>query len=224
MEGTAEIVVKKRAEDINAVKFTGHMIARRESTRCLMVFFRATTKQGARTYTNSMKLLSFDNELNTQINSIPLRTKVCLTGYVTSSKKKTEPAAAPVTENTTVGKTAARKNPDFESPVQYFVVTGIERLPEDAPDENQIEITGSVSRAFVTRGGSITFIVSTVRDGHYLKFIKATASPKLEVDFIKLMSSGTRIHIKGHCSAHTVITDGIQEHIETIVIDELCKV
>lgn len=136
-----------------------------------------------------MKLLSFDNELSTQINSIPLRIKECITGYVTSSKRKSEPVPAPVNKKVPVEKQQQSEIRILKAQYSNSLLSGMKNA-RDTPDDNQIEITGSVSRAFVTRGGSISFIVSTVRDGHYLEFIKAMASPKLEVDFIRLMSAG----------------------------------
>lgn len=42
---------------------------------------------------------------------------------------------------------------------QYFVLTDIERLDEETPDSNIIEITGPVRRAFVTKGGNVILLL-----------------------------------------------------------------
>lgn len=210
-----EIVVNERKNDINSFSFTGVMVFRKESSSCMSITFRATTAHG-RTYTNTMVLLSFDKEVNASVNAIPLRTKVKATGYITSKRIKTaeEPAKADGTASPAV-RAGEPEN------VQFFVLTGIEKVDEKAEDENLIEISGTVFRAFVTRNGSITFIVRTLRENHYLKMIKASASPKLGVDFIQLMAAGTRVHFLAHCSGHSYVEEGVSKNVETIVIDSI---
>ena len=44
----AEVVIKEKVKDVNVAEFVGKMIARRETERCLTVFFRCTTQQGAK--------------------------------------------------------------------------------------------------------------------------------------------------------------------------------
>lgn len=199
----AEVVIKEKVKDVNVAEFVGKMIARRETERCLTVFFRCTTQQGARTYTNSMKILSFSQDLNRKVNEIPLRVKCKISGYVSSTRRMEK-------------EDDGRENEIID---QYFVLTDIERLDEETPDSNIIEITGPVRRAFVTKGGNVIFIVTSVREEHYVKSLRFSISTKAGADLLPLMAAGTKIHMKGHCSVRPVREETETVYVETIIAD-----
>lgn len=224
MDETAEITIKRRKEDLNQFTFTGHMIARRETVRGLTVFFRATTLHGkkARSYTNSMRLLVFDKEVANKVNAIPLRTKVHVTGYITSRTKTEERVDTKDVGTNGQAAKVSRAPRTIEVTEQAFVMSDIVKVDDNESECNLIEITGSVYRAFVSRGGSIIFIVAARRDGH-LNRIKASVlrDPDESINYISLMASGTRVQIIGHCSAHSVDDNGEIKYLESIVIDEI---
>lgn len=217
----AEIVIakaKEGKEDKNIVTFTGHMVSRKETKRCLTVYFRTTTMHGKRKYTNSMTILVFDPDLNDKVNAIPLRTKAKVTGYITSTKKKeTEEAQQKETEGD------KKRETGEEELTQYFVMSDIIPVADSEPDENCVEVIGTVRRAFVTRRGRIVFRLSSVRDGRFVKTIRFIVFPKEGIDYISMMAAGTKLHITGHCSTHIVTEDDGTKYVENIIIDDVEK-
>ena len=203
----AEVFIKEPVADMNEIRFTGVMTGKRENPAAMTVFFRMTTKHGARRYGNAPSLNVFDDELKKKINAIPLRTKVAIKGYVTSSKPKTD-------EN---GNTLPRK-------LQSFVMTDIEPVTDEIPDNNEVEIIGAVERAYVARGGNVNFIVVSFREGHYMKRIKVEGFPRDGVNYLEYMAAGTRVHIKGHCSTRSENTDNGMQYYEYIILDSIEKV
>lgn len=219
-----EIVVSKKVEDVNKCEFVGIMIGRKESTRCLTVYFRCMTRQGAKSFNNSLMLLSFDPQLNVKASAIPLRTKVRVTGYVTSSRKKAE-TSTNVQETTEDTKNTQRQTArGYEDLEQNFVFTNIETVDSETPDVNQVEIVGTVNRAFVSRSGNINFIINTVRENRYFKTIHCVAFPKEEINYISMMAAGTKIWIHAHCSVRSVNNENEAKYIETLIIDESTRV
>lgn len=206
----AEIIVKKKTEDANEFQFTGVIIGRRESTNAMTVFVRMNTRQGAKIYTNTPSVSVFDNELRKKVNALPLRVPVNISGYVTSSKERRDEHGNVVPNR---------------YPPQSFVMTGIE-LAKDEPvvEMNKITIVGNVEMAYVTRSGMVNFIITTVREGHYLKRIKVVAFPKENVDYFEFMRIGSRVRIQGHCSTRSIDTEEGPRYFESIILDNIAKV
>lgn len=231
----AEVVVKNaKVADVNQVKLTGHMIARKETARCMVVYFRSTTTHGKRKYTNSMTLLVFDKELNAKINAIPLRTPVSVEGYVTSNRKKEDVISgrkteqpAPETDSKDKAKKVSTKREKADNAAQaeeqYIVLTDVKLAEKGATDSNEVTLIGSVFRAYVAKNGKINFIISTVREGHYLKLIKASVFPREGVDYLSCMASGARVKLTGHISTFSIDSDEGTKYNESIVIDNIEK-
>lgn len=205
----ADIVVKERTEDLNKIRFTGMIIGRWENEAAMTVFFRMTTKHGARIYSNTPAIHIFDKDLREKVAKIPLRTKVSIEGYITSNKQRRDEKGEVVPNR---------------FPLQSFVMTDIESVGEDAPDNNSVEIVGAVERAYVARGGNVNFIIVSFREGHYMKRIKVSAFPKDGVNYIDFMAAGTRVKVNGHCSTRSEDTDEGPRYYEYVIADGIEKV
>ena len=207
----ATIVVKEPVEDLNKFSFTGVITGKRENSAVQTVYFRAMTQNGARRYNNTPALHVFDDSIKEKVNQIPLRTKVHVEGYITSSKNGPEKSAEAAAEGR-------------RRPLQSFVLTSIEPAEKDAPDENVIEIVGAVERAYVSRGGNVNFIIVSFREGgRYMKRIKVEGFPRAGVNYLEFMAAGTRVHIVGHCSTRSEETDTGTAYYEYIVLDNIEK-
>ena len=203
-----EIVVKEHVEDRNEVKFTGVMIGKSEYSSLMMVYFRSTTRHGARTYTNNPNFAVFDPEVRKKINNIPLRSKVEIKAYITSSKQKKDENGA-VIQN--------------RYPEQSFVLTDINPVSADTPDSNVIDIVGTVDRAYVTQKGIVNFSIVSFREKKYMKRIRVVAFPKDNINYLTYMAGGSRVHITAHCSTTSHDTEEGMKYFEYIVLDSIEK-
>lgn len=205
----AEIVVKTKRKDENKFHFCGIMIGKSGSAVTRTVTMRMTTKHNNRMYINNPVVLAFDQALQEKIEAIPLRVPIIADGYITSKKQDKN----------------AEKHGSFEYPLQTFVLTDI-RLAGDGEKENknEIDIIGSVERAYVGKGRVVHFIIVSFREGHYMKRIKVDMFPKDGMNYQQLMEmmiAGTRVHVKGHCSTITQESEHGQRPMEFIVVDHI---
>lgn len=205
----ANIVVKTHAADVNKVHFQGVIVGRRENSAAVSVMMRVSTKQGTRIYTNHPQLSVFDADLKAKVNALPLRVPVVVDGYITSRKAENS-------ENEVVAR-----------PLQSFIMTDIRPAAEgETANVNEVELIGSVERAYVSRGNVIHFIIVSFREGHYMKRIKVDYFTNKEKanyeEIIGMMISGTKLHIKGHCSTVTKEASPQQDRDhEYIIVDEI---
>ena len=203
----AEIVVKQHAEDVNLIRFTGVITSIREGEKASNVYFRTETKNRSRRFhTNVPSLCVFDKDVLEKAKKFANREHVTVTGHITSSK-----------------------SPRFNAngsryALQSFVMTDIEPAKEGEPDENYIEIIGSVERAYKNRGDSVSLIIVSFREEKYMKRIKVEGYDVNHVDYLDFMGAGTRVHITGHCSTRHVETETGARYYEYIVADTIEKV
>lgn len=211
----AEIVVKKRKDDANHFCFCGVIVGKRGTTSTQTVTLRVSTNHNGRLYTNHPMLLAFDQKVQEKIDVLPLRVPVVAEGYITSRKPDKEP---------TREKSAEQRMP-YDRPLQTFILTDI-RLAEENEKENrnEVDITGSVEKAYVGKGNIVHFIIVSFREGHYMKRIKVDLFPKDDMNYQEVMSmmvAGTRLHVQGHCSTITQDMDRMSRHLEFIVADNV---
>lgn len=203
-------VIVKHEKDRNEVHFKGEIIARRSSRSLTTMTLRTTTKINGREYTNYPNFAVFDAKAREEADTIPLRVPVEVTGYVTSQKLTDEQR-----ERATL----------LGMPEQSFVLEKIS-ICEPGDDTNEVTIVGSVERSFVSnsgRGNIIHFIITTVREGKYLKRTKVDVFPKDGVDYLPLMPRGTRVKATCHCTTTIKNTDAGSKTVEYIVADDIVK-
>lgn len=205
----AEIVVKTKKNDENKFHFCGVMVGKNGTKSTRTITMRMATKHNNRMYVNNPIVLAFDQQLQEKIEAIPLRVPIVADGYITSKKQD---------------KNAEKRTP-LDRPLQTFVLTDIHLANEDEKEnKNEIDIIGSVERAYVGKGRVIHFIIVAIREGHYMKRIKVDLFPKEGMDYqslIELMIAGTRVHVTGHCSVTAEDTEHGRKPAEFIVVDNI---
>ena len=208
----AEVVVKKKKNDVNKFHFCGVMISKGSNSAVTRTInMRMATRHNNRLYVNNPVVLVFDQKLQDKVEKIPLRVPVVVDGYISSKKQDKN----------------AEKHGTFEYPLQTFVLTDIHLAADDEKDnKNEIDLIGSIEKAYVGKGKVIHFIVVAFREGHYMKRIKVDLFPKDDMDYqqlIELMIAGTRVHVTGHCSTTSQDTEHGSRHTEFIVVDSIEK-
>lgn len=211
----AEIVVKKRKDDTNKFRFCGVVVGKRGTASTQTVTLRVSTSHNGRLYTNHPAILVFDQDVQEKVDVVPLRVPVIAEGYITSRKQDKDAER---------DGNAGQRMP-YDRPLQTFILTDIRIANEDEKENrNEIDITGSVEKAYVGKGNVIHFIIVSFREGHYMKRIKVDLFPRDNMDYqdiLSMMVAGTRLHVKGHCSTITQESDHGTRHLEFIVADEI---
>jgi len=162
--------------DYSSVVLCGKLIEK-EAVGKDTVYRLQTTQSSGRSFVSKPSIFIVDPELVHPADQLPLKHRVYLEGYV----------------NTREGKKKGH--------TQHFVARAIHLPKDDEPDENRIELVGSVRSATVVPENAIDFTLD-VFFGNYMHHILFRYYVHEGDDYLAFMAYGTRLHIVGHCVAY----------------------